>query len=53
MLLVRINQVVKIAKKTDPKKIAELKKKIHEKEYLSFAIDMIAQNLTQSITGGE
>ena len=45
--------MVKIAKKTDPKKIAELKKKIHDKEYLSLAIDMIAQNLTKSLVSGE
>jgi len=45
--------VVKIAKKTDPKKIAELKKKIHDKEYLLYAIDMIAQSLTKSLAGGE
>jgi hypothetical protein len=45
--------VVRIAKKTDPKKIAELKKKIHDEEYLLHAIDRIAQDLTRSIEHGE
>jgi hypothetical protein len=41
--------VIRIAKKTDPKRLEELKKKIHNEEYLAFAIDMIAQNLTKSL----
>ena len=41
--------VVRIAKKTDPKKLEELKKKIHDEKYLATAIDMIAQNLTKSL----
>ena len=45
--------MVRIAKKTDPRKIAELKKKIHNKEYLSLAIDRIAQNLTKSLVNEE
>jgi anti-sigma28 factor (negative regulator of flagellin synthesis) len=45
--------VVRIAKKTDPKKIAELKRKIHDQEYLMQAIQKIAQDLTKSIEHGE
>jgi len=41
--------VIRIAKKTDPKKLEELKKKIHDEKYLSIAIDLIAQNLTKSL----
>ena len=41
--------MVRIAKKTDPKKLEELKKKIHDEKYLATAIDMIAQNLTRSL----
>ncbi len=44
--------MVRIAKKTDPKKIAELKKKIHDEEYLLQAIQKIAQDLTRSIEQG-
>jgi len=45
--------VVRIAKKTDPKRIAELKRKIHDDQYLSQAIQKIAQDLTLSIEHGE
>lgn len=45
--------MVRIAKKTDPKKIAELKRKIHDEEYLLAAIQKIAQDLTQSLEHGE
>jgi hypothetical protein len=45
--------VVRIAKKTDPKKIAELKVKIHDTDYLSQAIQKIAQDLTRNIEHGE
>jgi hypothetical protein len=45
--------VVRIAKKTDPKKLAELKIKIHDEEYLLHAIQKIAQDLTKSIEHGE
>ncbi|MBN1697803.1 MAG: hypothetical protein JW881_09840 [Spirochaetales bacterium] len=41
--------MIRIAKKTDPKRLEELKKKIHNEEYLAVAIDMIAQNLTKSL----
>jgi hypothetical protein len=45
--------VVRIAKKTDPKKIAELKKKIHDQAYLAQAIQKIAIDLTRSVEEGE
>ena len=45
--------MVRIAKKTDPKKIAELKRKIHDEEYLMQAIQKIAQDLTISLEHGE
>ena len=38
--------MVRIAKKTDPRRLAELKKKIHDQRYLAMAIDKIAQDLT-------
>ncbi len=41
--------MVRIAKKTDYKKIEELKKMINDEKYLARAIDMIAQNLTKSL----
>jgi hypothetical protein len=45
--------VVRIAKHTDPKKIAELKRKIHDEEYLMQAIQKIAQDLTKSVERGD
>lgn len=45
--------MVRTAKKTDPQKIAELKKKIHDEEYLMQAIQKIAQDLTRSLEHGE
>jgi hypothetical protein len=45
--------VVRIAKKTDPQKLAELKRKIHDEEYLMQAIQKIAQDLTKSLEHGE
>jgi len=41
--------LVRVAKQTDPKKIEELKRMIHDEKYLARAIDMIAQNLTKSL----
>jgi len=41
--------MVRIAKPTDPKKLAELKKKIDDKKYLSKAIATIANTLTKEI----
>ena len=45
--------MVRIAKKTDPKKLAELKVKIHDEEYLLQAIQKIAQDLTRNLEHGE
>ncbi len=45
--------MVRTAKKTDPKKLAELKIKIHDEQYLLAAIQKIAQDLTKSIEHGE
>ncbi len=41
--------MIRIAKKTDPRRLEELKKKIHEEQYLSVAIELIASNLTKSL----
>ena len=41
--------MVRIAKQTEPEKLAELKKKINDKEYLEYAIRKIAQVLTNEI----
>ncbi len=41
--------MVRIAKQTEPEKLAELKKKINDREYLDFAIRKIAQVLTNEI----
>ena len=45
--------MVRIAKKTDPKRLAELKRRIHDEEYLLQAIQKIAQDLTKSLEHGE
>jgi hypothetical protein len=41
--------MVRVAKPTDPKKLAELKKKIHDPQYLDMAIVRIANTLTKEI----
>lgn len=41
--------MVRIAKNTDPKKLEELKQKIHDNMYLEMAISRIAATLTQEI----
>jgi hypothetical protein len=41
--------LVRIAKKTDPRRLAELKKKINDEKYLALAISKIAQDLTLNI----
>jgi hypothetical protein len=41
--------MVRIARKIDPKRIAELKKKIHDSRYLQAAILRIAQTLANEI----
>lgn len=42
--------MVRIAKQIDPKKIAELKKKIHDTGYLDMAIQKLALTLTKEIS---
>ena len=41
--------MIRIAKQTDPKKIAELKEKINDKKYINVAIKSIANTLTKEI----
>lgn len=41
--------MVRIAKKTNPIKLQELKKKIHDEKYLSVAIQQMAQVLSKEI----
>ena len=41
--------MIRIAKHTDPKKIAELKEKINDKKYINVAIKSIASTLTKEI----
>ena len=45
----RSGLMVRIAKKTDPRRLEELKKKIHDERYLAMAISKIAQDLTLNI----
>jgi len=40
---------VKTAKKTDKKRLEELKKKIHDKDYLDHAVTKIAQTLSEDL----
>ena len=41
--------MVRIAKRTDPEKLKELKRKIHDEQYIAAAIERIAVNLTRTI----
>ena len=41
--------MVRIAKKSDPKRLKELKKKINDTDYINAAIIKIAQDLTSNI----
>jgi hypothetical protein len=41
--------VIRIAKPTDPEKLKELKKKIHDDMYLNKAIQQIAHTLTKEL----
>jgi len=41
--------MVRIAQTTDPRRLEELKKKIHDERYLAMAISKIAQDLTLNI----
>jgi len=40
--------MVRMRRRTDPKKLAELKVKIHDEDYLMQAIQKIAQDLTRN-----
>jgi len=42
---------VRIAKPVDPKRIAELKKKIRDARYVDDAVQNLAQRLTNEIVG--
>ena len=48
MLLWRI-VLIKIAKESDPQKLAELRVKINDDAYLSLAINRIAHNITKEL----
>ncbi len=41
--------MVRTAKKTDPRKLEELKRRIHDEEYLMQAISKIATDLTRNL----
>ena len=41
--------MIRVAKPTDPKKLAELKEKIHDKQYLETAIVRIANTLSKEL----
>ena len=41
--------MIRVAKPTDPKKLAELKEKIHDKHYLQMAIVRIANTLSKEL----
>ena len=41
--------MVRIAKRTDPEKLRELKRKINDERYIAAAIDRIALDLTRSL----
>lgn len=41
--------MIRVAKPTDPKKLAELKEKIHDKSYLELAIVRIANTLSKEL----
>ncbi len=41
--------MVRVAKQIDPKRIEELKKKIHDRRYLDAAIARLAQTLTNEL----
>ncbi len=45
--------MVRIAKKTDPRKLRELKRKIHDPKYQQVAINRIALDLTKTLVGKE
>ena len=41
--------MVRIAKKTDPRRLEELKRRINDENYIALAIMKIAQDLTQNL----
>ena len=41
--------MIRIAKQTDPRKLAELKIKIHDDDYLTIAIQRLAQSLSKEL----
>ena len=41
--------MVRVARKIDPRRIAELKKKIHDTRYLDAAVYRLAQTLTNEL----
>jgi len=41
--------MVRIAKKSDPKRLAELKKKIRDEQYVDEAIQKLAQRLSREL----
>ena len=43
--------MVRIAKETDPTKLEELKEKINDEQYLSIAIQQLAQILSTEMLG--
>jgi len=43
--------MVRIAKKSDPKRIEELKKKIRDAQYVEEAIQKLAQKLSAELVG--
>lgn len=45
--------MVRIAKKTDPRKLKELKRRIHDPEYLMQAIAKIASDMTRNLEHAE
>lgn len=49
MLLRRTDEMIRIAKQTDPKRLEELKKKINDKQYLNTAINSLAITITREI----
>ena len=45
--------MVRTAKKTDPRKLEELKRRVHDEAYLLQAISKIATDLTRNIEHAE
>ena len=41
--------MIRVAKPSDPKKIAELKKKINDQKYIQTAIQSLAQTITKEM----